>query len=54
VATAIRQARMLRPSLARGMMQHPYGDGTTGVRIARILSEIDPHDPLLRRKRCTY
>lgn len=54
VATAIRQARMLRPMLARGMMQHPYGDGTASVRIARILSEVDPHDPLLRRKRCTY
>ncbi len=54
VTTAIRQARMLRPSLARGTPQHPYGDGTAGPRIARLLAEIDPHDPLLRRKRCTY
>jgi len=54
VATAIRQARMLGPTLSRGTPQHPYGDGTASVRIARILSEVDPHDPLLRRKRCTY
>ncbi len=54
VATAIRQARLLRPKLASGTPQHPYGDGTAGLRIARLLAEIDPHDPLLRRKRCTY
>ncbi len=33
---------------------HPYGDGTAGVEIARVLAEIDPSDEGFVRKRCVY
>jgi UDP-hydrolysing UDP-N-acetyl-D-glucosamine 2-epimerase len=34
--------------------RHPYGDGRTGPRIARLLAATDPHDPALLRKRNAY
>ncbi|MDF1870783.1 MAG: UDP-N-acetylglucosamine 2-epimerase [Phycisphaerales bacterium] len=33
---------------------HPYGDGTAGVAIARMLAEIDPTVEGFTRKRCVY
>jgi len=33
---------------------HPYGDGTAGVAIARMLAEIDPGVEGFTRKRCVY
>lgn len=33
---------------------HPYGDGTAGVRIARVLAEVDPGADGFTRKRCVY
>tara|TARA_R110002073_G_scaffold152651_3_gene307510 strand:- start:155179 stop:156336 length:1158 start_codon:yes stop_codon:yes gene_type:complete len=33
---------------------HPYGDGTAGVAIARMLAEIDPGMEGFTRKRCVY
>ena len=33
---------------------HPYGDGTTGVQIARVLAELDPTIEGFARKRCVY
>ncbi|MGH7243234.1 MAG: UDP-N-acetylglucosamine 2-epimerase [Phycisphaerales bacterium] len=34
--------------------EHPYGDGQSGPRIARILAGINFDDPALIRKRCAY
>ena len=33
---------------------HPYGDGRSGPRIARLLATTDPRDPSLLRKRNAY
>lgn len=33
---------------------HPYGDGTTGVRIAEILASVDPRSEGFVRKCCAY
>jgi UDP-hydrolysing UDP-N-acetyl-D-glucosamine 2-epimerase len=40
-----------RPRPATG---HPYGDGRSGPRIARLLAATNPHDPALLRKRNAY
>lgn len=37
-----------------GTPAHPYGDGHTGPRCAQALIDINPHDPRVLRKRCTY
>lgn len=50
VAAAIRRAL----SLAGEPIQHPYGDGHAGERCAQVLAEVNPYDPRLLRKRCTY
>lgn len=34
--------------------QHPFGDGRTGPRVARLLAERDPHAAGLLRKHCAY
>ncbi|MBL8885958.1 MAG: UDP-N-acetylglucosamine 2-epimerase (hydrolyzing) [Phycisphaerales bacterium] len=34
--------------------EHPYGDGHSGPRIARLLAAINFNDPALIRKRCAY
>jgi UDP-hydrolysing UDP-N-acetyl-D-glucosamine 2-epimerase len=38
----------------RGAVQHPYGDGRAGERIAGLLAAVDPLDGGLLRKRCVY
>lgn len=35
-------------------LPHPYGDGRTGERVARLLAEIDPSQPGYLRKRNAY
>jgi UDP-hydrolysing UDP-N-acetyl-D-glucosamine 2-epimerase len=35
-------------------LEHPYGDGHAGEHIAKALSEADPRDAALLRKRCAY
>jgi hypothetical protein len=50
IPDAIRTA--LRPDRAR--LTHPYGDGHTGERVARLLATSDPHSPGMLRKRCAY
>lgn len=50
VAGALRHAR----ALDRGMIRHPYGDGTAGRRIAEILARTPPTDAGVRRKLCAY
>jgi len=43
---------------ARGLdlraMSHPYGDGTSGVRIASVLASVNGLDGAMLRKRCAY
>lgn len=34
--------------------QHPYGDGTTGERIAHLLASVNPRDALMLRKQNAY
>jgi UDP-hydrolysing UDP-N-acetyl-D-glucosamine 2-epimerase len=50
VAGAIGRARRLD----LGGLDHPYGDGAAGERVAAALAEVNPHDPRLLRKRCAY
>jgi UDP-hydrolysing UDP-N-acetyl-D-glucosamine 2-epimerase len=50
VAAGIRRAL----SLAGEPIQHPYGDGHAGERCAAVLAEVNPYDPRVLRKRCTY
>lgn len=50
VAAGIRRAL----SLAGEPIKHPYGDGHAGERCAAVLAEINPYDPRVMRKRCTY
>ncbi len=50
VGTALRE---LCSCVDRGSA-HPYGDGTAGVEIARVLAEIDPSVEGFVRKRCVY
>jgi UDP-hydrolysing UDP-N-acetyl-D-glucosamine 2-epimerase len=50
IPDAIRTAlRLDRPRLT-----HPYGDGRTGDRVARLLATSDPRSPGMLRKRCAY
>jgi UDP-hydrolysing UDP-N-acetyl-D-glucosamine 2-epimerase len=50
VRSALARAR----GLSLGSLEHPFGDGRAGERIARLLAEVDPRPGDLRRKRCTY
>lgn len=50
VRAALDRALELRPDPAA----HPYGDGRAGERAADALVAVDPRDPRLLRKRCTY
>ncbi|MDQ7013131.1 MAG: UDP-N-acetylglucosamine 2-epimerase [Planctomycetota bacterium] len=50
VAAAVTRARGLD---LRGL-EHPYGDGRAGVRIAEILAAVNPHTSGLTRKCCAY
>ncbi|MFN0132079.1 MAG: UDP-N-acetylglucosamine 2-epimerase [Phycisphaerales bacterium] len=44
--------------VARGLrlaeMEHPFGDGRAGERVAAALAQVSPHDPGLMRKRNVY
>lgn len=49
------EARSVRARCAaRPPASHPFGDGHSGQRIARLLARTDPHAPELLRKRNTY
>jgi UDP-hydrolysing UDP-N-acetyl-D-glucosamine 2-epimerase len=50
VRAAVREALGLELS----GLEHPYGDGRSGARIAMRLAEVDLGDPSLLRKRCAY
>lgn len=50
VADALARAALMD----RSTVDHPYGDGRTGSRVAALLASTDPHDPALLRKRNTY
>jgi UDP-hydrolysing UDP-N-acetyl-D-glucosamine 2-epimerase len=50
VRDAVKQAR----SLDLSTLNHPYGDGRAGPRIADLLAETDPHESGYLRKRNTY
>lgn len=50
VASATRAARGLGPV----EIDHPFGDGRAGERIAQALARFDPHDEGRLRKRCAY
>jgi UDP-hydrolysing UDP-N-acetyl-D-glucosamine 2-epimerase len=50
VARAIAQAAQLDLT----GLEHPYGDGRAGSRVAEILATTSPHDPKLLRKRNTF
>ncbi len=41
-------------TMGRRDQAHPYGDGTSGVQIARVLGELDPHADGFLRKQCAY
>lgn len=49
VADALRRALTLRAPF-----EHPYGDGSAGERAAAALASLNPRDPDLLRKLCTY
>lgn len=50
VRRALREARRVD----RKSVEHPYGDGRAGERIAALLASVNPRDPRLLRKRNTY
>lgn len=50
VGQALTRASQIRPDPSA----HPYGDGRVGARVAELLAAVDPHDPAMVRKRCTY
>lgn len=50
IAEAIRQGM----AMDRSRIDHPYGDGKAGPRIAELLSRTDPRDPSLLRKHNAY
>lgn len=53
-------AQRISDAIARSLSRtwpsevHPYGDGRAGERIANLVASIDPHSPLLLRKRNAY
>jgi hypothetical protein len=55
---AQREAVLAAIDKARGLdlraMRHPYGDGTTGERIAAVLASINAADGVWVRKRNSY
>ncbi len=53
-AGSVRDALRAVTDPARTRGGHPFGDGRSGVRIARVLAEQDPHAAGLTRKRCAY
>jgi UDP-hydrolysing UDP-N-acetyl-D-glucosamine 2-epimerase len=53
-AQAVREAVAQARELDLSALQHPYGDGRAGIRVAEILATTDPHEPGFLRKRNTY
>jgi UDP-hydrolysing UDP-N-acetyl-D-glucosamine 2-epimerase len=53
-ADAIRAALNAAASIDRSTITHPYGDGSSGQRTADLLSQTNPHDPRLLRKRIAF
>jgi UDP-N-acetylglucosamine 2-epimerase len=53
-AMEVRAALGKARELDLGTLQHPYGNGTAGPRIAAILAEVSPHQPGMLRKRNSY
>lgn len=53
-ATGVTQAIKKAEQLDLSQLRHPYGDGTSGKAVAKILAALDPDEPGLLRKRCTY
>ena len=53
-AAEIRSAIAGVLKLDRAKFTHPYGDGRSGERVAKLLATIDPRERSLLRKRCTY
>lgn len=53
-ADAIVHAIRAALALDRGSITHPYGDGTTGVKVAGLLDRIDPRAPGFLRKLNSY
>ena len=51
---AITRALDAARQIHRGSIEHPYGDGKSGRRIASLLALTEPHDQRLLRKRCAY
>lgn len=50
IATAIMKAR----AIDRSTITHPYGDGTTGRRCAKLLAQVDPRAAGFLRKHNAY
>jgi UDP-N-acetylglucosamine 2-epimerase len=50
VRAAVAKAR----AIPKGSITHPYGDGKTGERVAKVLAEVSPHQPGMLRKRNSY
>src|SRR5262249_28008548 len=53
-AQAVREAVAKARALDLSALQHPYGDGRSGLRIAEILAGTNPHEPGLIHKLNTY
>jgi UDP-hydrolysing UDP-N-acetyl-D-glucosamine 2-epimerase len=53
-AEDVARALTAASSLDLSRLVHPFGDGRAGTRIALRLATVDPRDPGLLRKRCTY
>lgn len=47
-------ALLFNASLSPPSLNHPFGDGRAGPRIAALLAQVNPHDPALLRKRNAY
>lgn len=52
--SSVRDAVIKARAIDRVSLTHPYGDGKAGIRTAELLAAIDPRDPALLRKMCTY
>ncbi len=48
------RAAVARARAWEGPVEHPFGVGDTGERVAQVLGRVDPGEPGLARKRCTY
>ncbi|MFO0856753.1 MAG: UDP-N-acetylglucosamine 2-epimerase [Phycisphaerales bacterium] len=51
---AVRQAVAKARGLDLSNLAHPYGDGSSGKKIAKVLASVSPRDGQLLRKRCAF